>query len=264
LRNVTLEGKVALVTGAARGIGAAIVEDFVARGAQVLATDVLTDLGQQSVAGLGDDAAFCPLDVTRPEQWDEAFDFAASRFGPVTILVNNAGIEITGFIAQCDDDAFRKLFDVNVYGTFLGLKKGLQRMSLATGGPGGAIVNLSSMAHLIQQPCFGPYGATKSAVDKLTKVAAIEAGALGAGVRVNCVYPGIIDTDMQSQLGADLLAMGLFESPEALEQYVLQRTPLRRRGTTEDVALAVAYLCSDYADFITGVGLPIDGGMAIG
>jgi 3alpha(or 20beta)-hydroxysteroid dehydrogenase len=264
MRNISLNGKVALVTGAARGIGAAIVEDFIARGAKVLATDVLTGLGEQSVAGFGDNAAFCPLDVTRPEQWDEAFEFAASRFGPVTILVNNAGIETTGFIAQYDEEAFRKLFDVNVYGTFLGLKKGLQHMSQADGGAGGAIVNLSSMAHLIQQPCFGPYGATKSAVDKLTKVAAVEAGALGAGVRVNCVYPGIIDTDMQTQLGEDLLGMGLFESAEVLEQYVLQRTPLRRRGTTEDVALAVAYLCSDYADFITGAGLPVDGGMAIG
>ena len=237
MRNVSLNGKVALVTGAARGIGAAIVQDFVARGAKVIATDVLTELGEQSVAGYGDAAAFCPLDVTRPEQWDAAFDFAASRFGPVTILVNNAGIEATGFIAQYDEETFKKLFDVNVYGTFLGIKRGLQHMSRANGGAGGAILNLSSMAHLIQQPCFGPYGATKSAVVRLTETMAAELKK--DGININCVLPGTIDTEGN--------------------RTSMPKADHSRWVPPEAIAGVILFLASDAAWPINGAAVPVYG-----
>lgn len=104
----------------------------------------------------------------------------------------------------------------------------------------------------------------KSAVERLTRVAAVEAGALQSGIRVNCLYPGIIATDMQEKLQTDLVAMGAFPDKGAISEHVVAKTPLRRVGTPEDVAQAAAYLCSDYAGFITGVGLPVDGGMALG
>ena len=259
-----LDGKIAIITGAANGIGAAIAKDFAARGAKVFITDIAADAGEATAAEIGANAFFMQHNVTDEDGWKAVFEQCEATFGKANVLINNAGIEVTAFISQCELEDFRRLLDVNVLGVFLGIKHGLQHMSVANGGNGGAILNLSSMSHLIAQPCFGPYGSTKSAVDKLTKVAAVEAGALGAEVRVNCLYPGIIATAMQDKLGKDLLEMGVFPDESALQEMILSRTPLKRTGTAEDVAKAAAYLCSDEAAFITGIGMPVDGGMAIG
>lgn len=262
--SINLAGKIAIITGAANGIGAELARDFVRRGAKVLLTDIAQEAGQATAAEIGSNAAFVRHDVSDEAGWPAVFDRCEALFGKADILVNNAGIEVTSFITECELADFRKLLDVNVAGVFLGIKHGLKRMGVANGGKGGAILNLSSLSHLIAQPYFGPYGATKSAVDKLTKVAAVEAGILGAGVRVNCLYPGIIATAMQEQLGQDLLKLGVFPDPEALQQYLISRTPLKRTGTPAEVASAAAYLCSDEAGFITGVGMSVDGGMALG
>ncbi|WP_432696114.1 SDR family NAD(P)-dependent oxidoreductase [Marinobacterium sp. YM272] len=262
--SINLDGKVAVITGAARGIGAELARDFVQRGAKVLLTDIAEEAGKATAAALGDNAAFAQQDVSDEAGWPGVFDQCEAHFGKADILINNAGIEVTSFITECKLDEFRKLLDVNVGGVFLGIKHGMQRMSAANGGKGGAILNLSSMSHVIAGACFGPYGATKSAVDKLTKVAAVEAGLLDAKIRVNCLYPGIIDTGMQDKLGQDLLNLGLFPDAQALQEYIIGRTPLKRTGTPEDVAKAAAYLCSDEAEFITGVGMSVDGGMALG
>lgn len=262
--SIDLSGKVAIITGAANGIGAAIARDFEGRGARVFLTDIAAQAGEATAAAIGANASFMCHDVSDEEGWQRVFEQCEKVFGRADILVNNAGIEVTSFITDCALEDFRRLLDVNVLGVFLGIKHGMQHMNHANGGKGGAILNLSSMSHVIAQPCFGPYGATKSAVDKLTKVAAVESGALGAGVRVNCLYPGIIATAMQDKLGQDLLDIGLFPNAEAVQEYVLSRTPLKRVGTPEDVARAAAYLCSEEAAFITGIGMSVDGGMAIG
>ncbi|MBR9869263.1 MAG: glucose 1-dehydrogenase [Oceanospirillales bacterium] len=262
--SINLDGKIAIITGAANGIGAELARDFVRRGARVLLTDIAEEAGKATAAEIGSHAAFVRHDVSDEAGWPAVFDQCEILFGKADILVNNAGIEVTSFITECELTDFRRLLDVNVAGVFLGMKHALKRMSVANGGNGGAILNLSSMSHVISQPCFGPYGATKSAVDKLTKVAAIEAGVLGAGIRVNCLYPGIIATAMQDKLGQDLLRLGVFPDSESLQEYVISRTPLKRTGTPADVANAAAYLCSDEAGFITGIGMSVDGGMALG
>lgn len=262
--SIDLAGKIAIITGAANGIGAELARDFVRRGAKVLLTDVAEEAGRAMAVAIGSNAAFLRHDVSDEAGWQGVFDQCEALFGEADILVNNAGIEVTSFITECELSDFHRLLNVNVAGVFLGIKHGMTRMSTANGGKGGVILNLSSMSHVISRPCFGPYGATKSAVDKLTKVAAVEAGVLGANVRVNCLYPGIIATAMQDKLGQDLLKLGVFPDPESLQAFVIGRTPLKRTGTPEDVANAAAYLCSDEAAFITGIGMSVDGGMALG
>lgn len=264
MQTVSLDGRVAIITGGARGIGAAIARHMAACGAKLLVTDILAEEGEALCRDIGDAAAFLRHDVRIEDQWDAAFAACGEAFGTPDILVNNAGIEVTTFIAQAEVEDVRRLFDVNVVGTIIGMKKAFAVMSKAAGGKGGAVLNLSSMSALIASPGFGPYGATKSAVERLTKVAAVEAGALGTGIRVNCLYPGIIETEMQVKLQNDLVAMGVFPDVASIGEFVVAKTPLRRLGTPSDVAHAAAYLCSDYADFITGIGLPVDGGLALG
>ena len=128
-------------------------------------------------------------------------------------------------------------------------------------GKGGAIVSISSVAATIAFPGIAGYSGTKSAVDRMTRVAAMEAGKLGYGVRVNCIFPGLVPTDMGMQLAGDVVAAGLFPSAEAAVGAVVEQTPLGRLGNVAEMADAVVFLCSDAARFITGVGLPVDGGM---
>ncbi|MDE2442011.1 MAG: SDR family NAD(P)-dependent oxidoreductase, partial [Betaproteobacteria bacterium] len=197
-RNVSLDGRIAIITGGARGIGATIARHFVANGAKVFITDVLADVGEALCQELGEAAAFLKHDVRNEAEWDAAFAACAQVFGTPNILVNNAGIEVTTPIALADVEEARRLFDVNVIGTLIGMKKAFAAM-----GRGSAVLNLSSLAALVASPAFGPYGATKSAVERLTKVGAVEAGP--QGIRVNCLYPGIIATDMQTKLQNDLV-----------------------------------------------------------
>jgi NAD(P)-dependent dehydrogenase (short-subunit alcohol dehydrogenase family) len=152
--------------------------------------------------------------------------------------------------------------EVNIVGTGLGMKHAFRAMRPGgTAGRGGAIVSVSSVAATIAFPGIAGYSGTKSAVDRMTRVAATEAGKLGYGVRVNCIYPGLVPTVMGMQLAADVVAAGLFPSPEAAVGAVVEQTPLGRLGEVSDMADAVVFLCSDAARFITGVGLPVDGGM---
>jgi len=132
-----------------------------------------------------------------------------------------------------------------------------------TAGKGGAVVNISSVAATIAFPAIAGYSATKSAVDRLTRVGAMEAGKLGYGVRVNCIYPGLVATEMGMKLAGDVVAAGLFASPEAAVGAIVEQTPAGRLGEVGDMADAVVFLCSDAARFITGVGLPVDGGMGM-
>jgi 3alpha(or 20beta)-hydroxysteroid dehydrogenase len=246
-----LAGRKALVTGGARGLGAGMAEALARAGAAVVIGDVQEDLGKTTADALrqsGAAAEFVPLDVTDDASWDRAVAEAIRVLGGLDILVNNAGIEISSLLVDVSAADVRRMLDVNVLGTTLGIKHGLRAMRPdGPAGTGGAIVNV--------------YSATKSAVDRLTRVAAMESGKLGYGVRVNCVYPGLVPTEMGTKLAQDMATLGLWESADAAVGDVIGLTPLGRLGEVADMADAVVFLASDGARFITGAGLPVDGGM---
>ena len=156
------------------------------------------------------------------------------------------------------------MLDVNVLGTSLGVKHAFRAMRPdGPAGQGGAVVNVSSVAATIAFPGIAGYSATKSAVDRLTRVAAMESGKLGYGVRVNCVYPGLVPTAMGIGLANDMATIGIYPSAEAAVGAVVELTPAGRLGQVDDMADAVVFLASDAARFITGAGLPVDGGMGM-
>jgi 3alpha(or 20beta)-hydroxysteroid dehydrogenase len=260
-----LTGRKALVTGGARGLGAGMAKALADAGATVVIGDIRAETGEATADALkqaGAKAEFVHLDVTRDRSWAEAVSQVIASLGGLDILVNNAGIEISGLLIDIDPDHVRSMLDVNVLGVALGIKHAFRAMR--PGGPagqGGAIINVSSVAATIAFPGIGGYSATKSAVDRLTRVAAVESGKLGYGVRVNCVYPGLVPTEMGTQLAADMASLGLWPSAEAAVTDVIGLTPLGRLGDVGDIADAVVFLASDGARFITGTGLSVDGGM---
>jgi len=265
--NFDLAGRKALVTGGARGIGASIAEALTKAGAAVMIGDILNDLGLQTagaIAKTGVKAGFTPLDVRDDASWQAAVSATVAALGGFDILVNNAGIEITALVVDIDAAELRRMLDVNIVGVSLGMKHAFRAMRPGgAAGKGGAVVNISSVAATIAFPSIAGYSATKSAVDRLTRVAAMESGKLGYGVRVNCVYPGLIPTEMGMKLAGDVVAVGLWPTTDAAVGDVIAQTPLGRLGEVGDVADAAVFLCSDAARFITGVGLPVDGGMGM-
>ncbi len=260
-----LTGRKALVTGGARGIGAAIAGALVEAGAAVVIGDVLQDQGRSTAAGLAKQGAktgFVALDVTDEAQWTRAVPAAIEQIGGFDILINNAGIEITSLIIDIKPDDIRRMNDVNILGTALGMKHAFRAMK--PGGPagrGGAVVNIASVAATIAFPSIAGYSGTKSAVDRMTRIGAVESGKLGYGVRVNCIYPGLVPTDMGMKLAQDVVAVGLWPNVEAAIGDVVGLTPQGRLAEVGDIADAAVFLCSDAARFVTGIGLPVDGGM---
>ncbi|HVV11297.1 SDR family NAD(P)-dependent oxidoreductase [Amycolatopsis sp.] len=262
-----LAGRKALVTGGARGLGAGMAEALAKAGAAVAIADVLEDVGKETAQALRDSGAtaeFVPLDVTDDASWGEAIPNVINALGGLDLVVNNAGVEITSLLADLDPAGLRRMLDVNVVGTALGLKHAFRAMRPGgVAGKGGAVVNISSVAATIAFPGIAGYSATKSGIDRLTRVAAAESGRLGYGVRVNCIYPGLTPTAMGNQLAVDCAEIGLFPSPEEAAQAVVALTPGGRLGQVDDMADAVVFLASDAAKFITGAGLPVDGGMGM-
>ncbi|MEV0324182.1 SDR family NAD(P)-dependent oxidoreductase [Streptomyces sp. NPDC050658] len=262
-----VEGRKALVTGGAQGLGAGMAEALVRAGAAVVVADIQEDAGRATAETLqkaGGTALYVPLDVTDEANWEAAVARTVKELGGLDIVVNNAGVEISGLVADLDPRDVRRMLDVNVLGVALGTKHAFRAMR--PGGPagrGGAVVNVSSVAATIPFPGIAGYAATKSAVDRLTRVAALESGKLGYGVRVNCVYPGLVPTEMGARLAEDMVTLGLWPSAEAAVGDVIGLTPLGRLGEVADMADAVVFLASDAARFITGAGLPVDGGMGM-
>lgn len=259
-----LNGRKALVTGGAQGLGEGMARALAAAGAQVVVADLQQDLGSKVAESLGDGHGFVPLDVTDDAGWEGAVSRATGLLGGLDILVNNAGIEITSLLVDLDAGAARKQLEVNLLGTALGIKHAFRTMR--PGGPagnGGVVINVASVAATIAFPGIGVYSATKSGVDRLTRVAAMESGRLGYGVRVNCIYPGLVPTAMGAGLASDCARLGLFGSPEEAVGAVVGLTPSGRLGEVTDMASAVVFLASDEASFINGAGLPVDGGMGM-
>ena len=263
MTSIDLTGRKALVTGGAQGLGEGMAVALAAAGATVMIADV-QDSGDQTAAALGEGHGFVRLDVSDDANWESAVAETVERLGGFDILVNNAGIEITSLLTEVQAADIRKMLEVNILGTTLGIKHGLRAMRPGgTAGKGGAIINVASVAATIAFPGIAVYSATKSAVDRLTRVAAMESGKLGYGVRVNCIYPGLVPTAMGAGLANDVAALGLFPSPEAAVGAVIELTPSGRLGQVDDMADAVVFLASDAAKFITGAGLPVDGGMGM-
>lgn len=263
----SLSGRKALVTGGAQGIGASIAAALAAAGAAVMIGDIQEDAGRQTAATLrehGAKADFMRLDVTDDAQWEAAVAHTITALGGFDLLINNAGIEVTSLIVDLDADGLRRMCEVNIIGTGLGMKHAFRAMRPGgAAGAGGAVINIASVAATIAFPAIAGYSGTKSAVDRMTRVAAMEAGKLGYGVRVNCLYPGLIPTEMGLQLANDIVANGLADDVPAAVDAVVAQTPLGRLAEVGDVADAVVFLSSPQARFITGAGLPVDGGMGM-
>lgn len=261
----SLDGKVALITGGARGIGAECAKVLAAAGASVLVTDVLSAAGQttvESIKSSGYKAAYLDLDVTREEAWMAAIDATVSTFGNIDILVNNAGIEIMGAIADVSHEEFRRIMAINVDGVFLGCKHGVIAMRPGgRGGRGGSIINLSSVAGIVGLPWLSAYGASKGAVRLMTKDVAVECGRLGYGIRCNSIHPGVVATDMaESFFRKNQALAGGTASLEETKTAFIGAHPIGRLGVPRDIANAVRFLASDAAAWITGAELAVDGG----
>lgn len=260
-------GQTAIVTGAARGFGFAIAKALAEAGVSVMLTDQDEQALDEAVSSLretGVTADGAKLDVTSEAQWEGTVSTTINRLGGFDILVNNAGIQVAQLIHDLDIERASRLLSINVMGTALGLKHAFRAMRPGgAAGRGGSIVNLSSVAALTNTPGVLIYSASKSAVLRMTQVAAVEAGALEYGIRVNCLCPSLIKTELGHELIADFTKLGLSDSVDMIAEHVISRTPLRRFGSESDVANATLYLCSNEASFITGVALRVDGGFSL-
>jgi NAD(P)-dependent dehydrogenase (short-subunit alcohol dehydrogenase family) len=241
-----LDSKVALVTGGATGIGAAVVRRFVEEGASVAITDVNEAAGAALAAELGDRTRFWRHDVASEADWTEVVGAVTARFGRLDILVNNAGIYARRTIDEVAAADFDRMMAVNVKGTFLGIQAALPAMRAAGGG---SIVNLSSVAGIVGSGIATDYNASKGAVRLLTKSVAVQCAS--DGIRCNSVHPAPIETPM-----------GQASMPEGeIREQRLRDIPMGRLGTPEEVANAVYFLASDESSYCTGSELVVDGGL---
>ena len=244
-----LDGKVALITGAARGQGAAEARLFAREGAKVVLADVLDPDGiavAAEIAELGGEALYVHLDVSSEDDWRQAVATTVSSYGKLDVLVNNAAIWRGGHVADTSSEQWDQVLDINAKGVFLGTKLAIGEMRKAGGG---SIVNISSTAGLVGSRTSTAYSASKGAVRLFTKATAVQYGA--EGIRANSIHPGPIDTAMGDQVWPDA----------GSREEAIERTVLKRIGTPEDIANGALFLASDESSFMTGTELVIDGGL---
>jgi 3alpha(or 20beta)-hydroxysteroid dehydrogenase len=241
-----LDGKVAIITGAARGQGAAAARLFVAEGARVVIADVRDDIGKELAESLGEAALYRHLDVSSEDDWKSVVSEVVETLGGVDVLVNNAGILRFMGLAETSLEDYLRIVNVNQVGTFLGMREVAKPMMAAGAG---SIVNISSVEGLAGMPYLTAYTSTKFAIRGMTKVAALELGP--HGIRVNSVHPGMIVTDMVKDAAG---GHDVDLSPAA------KRIALRRMGESEDIAEVVLFLASDRSAYVTGAEIAADGG----
>ena len=234
-----VDGKVALISGGARGMGAEHARALAAEGAKVVIGDILDDEGKALSDQIGDAARYVHLDVTQAEEWNAAVATAVTDFGKLNVLVNNAGIVAMGQIGKFDMEKWQKVIDVNLTGVFLGMQASVTAMKAAGGG---SIINVSSIEGLRGAVMVHPYVASKWAVRGLTKSAALELGA--HQIRVNSIHPGFIRTPMTKHFPDNILTI-----------------PLGRPGQPDEVATFVVFLASDESRYATGAEFVMDGGL---
>ncbi len=238
-----LTNKVAIITGAASGMGKAFAQNFVSHGAKVVLTDVNEENGRQLQADLGDNSLFLKHDVASISDWQRVVKQGEAKFGPINVLVNNAGIGIMKSIAEITPEEYDKVIHINQYSVFYGMKYVLPSMEKAKGG---SIVNISSIGGLVAMPISIAYGASKFAVRGMTKDAALDL--VDDHIRVNSVHPGVVETPI------------LRDIPEKQNEASLREIPMRRFGKPEELANIVNFLASDEASYVTGQEFTADGG----
>lgn len=237
-----VSGKIALISGGSRGMGAAHARKLVAEGAQVVIGDLLDAEGEALAAELGANARYIHLDVTQPGDWEKAVALAVAEFGGLNVLVNNAGIANGAPAEDFKLEDWNKILDINLTGTFLGMQKAIPAMKAT--GPG-SIINVSSIEGLRGSPLLHGYVASKFAVRGITKSVALEVAE--HGIRVNSIHPGLIETPMTAGLSAERMSI-----------------PLGRGAKPEEVSDLVLFLASDESGYSTGSEFVIDGGLTMG
>ena len=260
-----LEGKVALISGAARGIGGEAAKLMAREGARLVVADVLDEAGRQTVDAIraaGGQADYVHLDVTREEDWTAAIERATGHFGKLDILVNNAGVFIGKSIEEISLEEWNRLVAVNMTGVFLGTKLAAPalREAATSSEHGSAIVNLASIAGLVGSQLDPLYSMTKGGVTLFTKSAALEFGRKGYRIRVNSIHPGVIQTEMGEQTFMARARRTGSNDPAPVRQQVSDTVPWGRLGVPLDIAKGIVFLASDDAAYMNGAGLVVDGG----
>ena len=261
-----LDGKVALVSGAARGIGAETARKMAAAGASVVIADVLDDRARETaeeITRTGGEALALSLDVTTEASWTAAIAAATKQFGKLDILVNNAGTFLGKDLMDATMEDWTRLVAINMTGVWLGTK--VCAPALAESGKssrhGSAIVNLASIAGIVGSQLDPLYSMTKGGVTLFTKSTALSFGRKGWKIRVNSIHPGVIDTDMGAQTFVARARQAGSNDVEGARNVAIKQHPIGRLGVAEDIALGIVFLASDDAGFMTGSGMVVDGGL---
>ena len=250
-----LSGKTAFITGGASGIGAASARRFAELGAKVILADLNLTKAEALAGELGSAALAVPLDVTDPDSWTRAIAAAQSAFGPLTTLVNSAGISVPANIEDETLEGFRRTLAINLEGAFLGCKFGVAALK---GGAGGSIINVASTLGVRGGAIFPSYGASKGGLRTLTRSVAMHCAEQGYDIRVNAILPGAIHTEMvDGYIAAGIAAGG---TREAVIAGFANVHPMKRLGRPDEPANAIVFLASDESSFTTGAELPVDGG----
>lgn len=238
-----LQNKVAIVTGSSSGLGEAIAKMFLAQGAKVVFSDINEGI---NISELGEQALFFKADISKKEEVENLFNFAVEKFSTVDIMVNNAGIGLTGGILEMEEEAWKKVIDVNLNGVFYGTQ--ISAKFMKEHNIKGSIINMASILGVSGFPGASAYCASKGGINQVTRTASLELAS--SGIRVNSIAPGFIKTNMTKGI----------EEDEKSNAMIINATPLGHMGEPDDIAYAAVYLASDESKYITGSVLYVDGG----
>jgi len=250
-----VEGKVALITGGASGLGECSAQLLVREGGRVVIADINEEKGRALAKSLGGAAQFVLLDVTQEAQWQAAIAFAVAKFGALHVLVNSAGIGLTKNVEEIALEEWRKVHAIDLDGVFLGCKHGVTEIKKHTSKLGGSIINISSISGIIAGHNMAAYNSAKAGVRLLSKSVALHCARSGYNIRSNSVHPTFIDTPILDRHRARF-------GQEVMAQKLGKQVPIGRLGRPEEVGWGIVYLASDESSFMTGAELIIDGGIS--